>query len=503
MSTRSTPRYCRCGTRLGLDNPGDRCSPCEKKQSTLRAQAPEVPAGFWHTAQFRDAFSVQHIGRISRTYRKHERHVALYGRDGISQELVGHWLGLTQAQVSRIENGPPVRDLDSLAHWARTLRIPDHLLWFKPLDERTDPATSRPAEEHTLARVDAALSQQEDDVNRRELLRIMSMSGTLIAMSPVEQLDWEQLGTSGKRATRQAGAGLVRQYAALNTELWQVYTRSRSKRTAFPLVREQLNVLTTSLQRSNNLATHRRLYELTSELYQLAGEILFDGNHYTDAAQCYTLAALASKEAESYDLWGAALIRHSFLSLYGRQLDKAASMLELAGNFARRGDSSLSTRHWAYAVQAQAFAGLAETDACRRALDAAEGVLDLNSKVHNGGWLRFHGDRLAEESGSCYIWLRRPDLAETALTAALAHGISPRRLASVHVDLATLGLQRRDLAQAEAQANVAMDVMRRTGSGFVKLKLQGLQAQLVPLSSDGRARQLHQQITTAINPVTQ
>ncbi len=461
-----------------------------------------MPADFWHTAQFRDAFSEQHIGRISRAYRKHERHLALYGRDGISQELLGGWLGLTQAQVSRIENGAPVRSLDSLAHWARTLRIPDHLLWFKLLDERTGPATSRPAEEHTLARVDVTLAQQEDDVNRRELLRIMSMSGTLIAMSPVGQLDWEQLRASGERATQRAGAGLVRQYAGLNTELWQVYARSRSKRATFPLVREQLDVLTASLQRPNDLATHRRLCELTSELYQLAGEILFDGNRYTDAAQCYTLAVLASKEAESYDLWAAALIRHSFLSLYGHQFDKAASILELAGNLAWRGDSALSTRHWAYAVQAHAFAGLAKTDACQRALDAAERVLDLTGKVHNGGWLRFHGDRLAEERGSCYVRLHLPDLAEIALTDALAHEISPRRLASVHVDLARLGLQRRDLAQAEAHTHVAIDAMRETGSGFICRNLQRLQAQLVPLLGDGRARQLHEQITSVTNPVT-
>lgn len=131
----------------------------------------------------------------------------------------------------------------------------------------------------------------------------------------------------------------------------------------------------------------------------------------------------------------------------------------------------------------------------------AERVLDLNGKVHNGGWLRFHGDRLAEERGSCYIQLHRPDLAETALTDALTHEISLRRRASVHVDLATLGVQRRDLARAEAHANVAMEAMRETGSGFIGRKLQGLQAQLVPLLGDGRARQLHAQIATGSNPV--
>lgn len=73
----------------------------------------------------------QHIGQVSRAYRKHPYHVAVYGKDGVTQEVLGGWLGLTQAQISRIETGPPVRNLDSLCYWAQTLRIPPHLLGFK------------------------------------------------------------------------------------------------------------------------------------------------------------------------------------------------------------------------------------------------------------------------------------------------------------------------------------------------------------------------------------
>ncbi|MGH8347229.1 MAG: hypothetical protein ACRES5_11795, partial [Pseudomonas sp.] len=90
-----------------------------------------MPADFWETEQLRDALAAQHIGRVSCAYRKHPHHAALYGKDGVPQAIVGDWLGLTQAQISRIENGPPVLHLDSLAHWARTLRIPGYLLWFK------------------------------------------------------------------------------------------------------------------------------------------------------------------------------------------------------------------------------------------------------------------------------------------------------------------------------------------------------------------------------------
>ncbi len=126
-------RYCQCGQRLARDHVGTRCAVCERRAIERAAVPPEVPAGFWVTQAFRDAFAAQHIGRVARAYRRHPLHVAAYGGDGISQALLGGWLGLTQAQVSRVENGAPVRNLDTLGHWARVLRIPPEHLWFTPL----------------------------------------------------------------------------------------------------------------------------------------------------------------------------------------------------------------------------------------------------------------------------------------------------------------------------------------------------------------------------------
>ena len=125
------PRYCQCGKRLARDHVGALCGSCQRLSVAQRAQPPVVPAGFWDAPAFRDAFAAQHMGRVARAYRHHQEHVPRYGRDGISQEMLGTWLGLTQAQVSRIENGPPIRNLDTLAHWVRVLRIPARLLWFK------------------------------------------------------------------------------------------------------------------------------------------------------------------------------------------------------------------------------------------------------------------------------------------------------------------------------------------------------------------------------------
>jgi hypothetical protein len=113
--------YCRCGTRLAKDNTGRQCARCERASRDKLIAPPEVPAEFWQTEQFREAFAAQHIGRVARAYRVHPHHHAVYGPGGISQTLLGQWLGLRQPQVSQIETGPPVRDLDVLVYWARRL----------------------------------------------------------------------------------------------------------------------------------------------------------------------------------------------------------------------------------------------------------------------------------------------------------------------------------------------------------------------------------------------
>jgi transcriptional regulator with XRE-family HTH domain len=335
-----------------------------------------------------------------------------------------------------------------------------------------------------------------DDMNRRELLRIMTMAGTLLAMGPAHDgIDWDRLDYYASHASR-LDPQTVDEYSALNTHLWRVFVLSRTKHVVFPLVRDQLDVLTNSFERADGPEMYRRLSGLASSLFQLAGEILFDGNRYTDAAHCYTLAATASKEANMPDLWACALTRHAFISVYERRFEKSTSMLELAAALARRGDSALATRHWVAVVQAQTFAGLGKLEECQQALDSAEQVHNLQGEYQNGGWLRFDGSRLAEERGTCYIQLRRPDLAEAALTDALSLNLSVRRRGSVLTDLATLGAQRSDADQIVTYADPAVRMAQHTGSGVIVRKLKDLQASLVPFLNDSRISDLNARISS-------
>jgi len=394
----------------------------------------------------------------------------------------------TQTDPSAAEAGDGL-DLDERARAQVTVQ---QLAAVTPLRPDRASPMSRARDDSQPVLVTGAPGGSSEEMMRRELLRLFSMIGVLLTMPDTdEQLDQlDHLST----AAGQFNDLTIDDYAALNEHLWRVFVLSKSKGAVLPLVRDQFEALIFCLSRSRGISTHRLLCALASELLQLAGEIFFDANKYSDAAYCYTLAATASKEADAFDLWACAMTRHAFVEIYEQRFDKALPMLELAARLARRGDGALPTRYWVSSVQAQAFAGLGELAACQRTLDAAEQVRELSGDASNGGWLRFDDSRLAEERGACYVQLRRPDLAESVLAGTLRQNLSARRRASVLTDLAIIGLQRGDVDRLIIHAEAALEIARRTGSGFISRKLQGLRDHLAPLLGNSRARRLDQQI---------
>ena len=134
---RGTEGVCACGTRLSASNTGKRCAACERKFKAGLDKPPVMPRDFWYTDRFREAFESRNMGQVFRTFRTDERHKQAYGPTGIQRAWLASWLGLTQAQLSRIEQGEKSTDnLQVLTRWARTLSIPPELLWFDFPDQR-------------------------------------------------------------------------------------------------------------------------------------------------------------------------------------------------------------------------------------------------------------------------------------------------------------------------------------------------------------------------------
>ncbi|WP_035277793.1 helix-turn-helix domain-containing protein [Actinokineospora spheciospongiae] len=407
---------------------------------------------------------------------------------GYTQESFGSTVGVEFSTVGRWERGDLTPQPYRRPRIAKALGV--------SLDELGALLTpTRQASTVAVARPDLA---EADDMNRRDLLRLFSVTGALLALPAGEAALGDADRFVAAAHTGVVDAAGVAEFAQLNSHLWRVFALSPSKGHVLPLVRAQLDVLTDSLRRSQTPTTRQRLCELTADLFQLSGEIFFDGDRYTDAAHCYALAGTASKEATASDLWACALTRHAFIAVYERRFAEAAPMLDMAATLARRGDPSLSTRHWIAVVQAETFAGLGDLDSCQRALDTAAEVQHLRGPVHNGGWLRFDGSRLDEERGTCYITLGRPDLAEVALIEALSGTLTARRKASVLTDLAMIGVHRRDPDQVVAYTDAVLATARQTDSGVVARKLRGLQPHLAPLLADRQIRRLDAELTDLV-----
>ncbi|RDI58980.1 helix-turn-helix domain-containing protein [Nocardia pseudobrasiliensis] len=126
----------RCGAGLARDNHSVLCRPCSRGQDRV----PQLCAADWRTEQMREALRSRNIGIVLHAWRHHHAH----GPHPIPQARLARWLGITQGQLSRIENGRnKVRDLDKLMRYTRTLGIPAEMLWFD-IDEPAPAPTPTP-----------------------------------------------------------------------------------------------------------------------------------------------------------------------------------------------------------------------------------------------------------------------------------------------------------------------------------------------------------------------
>ncbi|WBB96795.1 MULTISPECIES: helix-turn-helix transcriptional regulator [unclassified Solwaraspora] len=413
---------------------------------------------------------------------------------GFSQETLAEKIGVDRTTIARLEHGVttpyPYTRLKLCKILEVTAEQLDH--WLMGGDEDLSPPvpTPRPTAAGPVP-VRSEPTGVLDDMHRRELLRLISVAGALTALPTGSH------GAALLPATLAHEAGDLDQYAELNAHLWQVFGLTRPKRLVYPLVQEQAAVLVDRLDRAPTGAEHRRLCVLACDLFQLAGEIFFDADQYAEAAHCYSLAASAGRESRSYDRWACALTRQAFVNLYDQQYSRAVTVLDAAARIAQRGDSQLSTRHWVAAVQAQAFAGLGDREACEHALDTAEQVHGLNGPASPGGWLRFDGSRICEERGACHLALGQVDLAERALFAASDGTMSPRRRGGILADLALLSAQRTDIDRMLRYGSEAVGIAEQTHSvGYLGRKVQGFQRQLTPaLLADAQVAQLNDRIT--------
>ncbi|HEX5116058.1 MAG TPA: helix-turn-helix domain-containing protein [Pseudonocardiaceae bacterium] len=119
----------KCGKVLAADNTENLCGACRRVQHGQLDQPPQFEDEFFDNAELLSAFESWHIGRVFRAYRAHPYFLGMFARP-LTQENLGRWLGLTQNQMSRQENGKAEQNLELLQEWAAILHLPQDRLWF-------------------------------------------------------------------------------------------------------------------------------------------------------------------------------------------------------------------------------------------------------------------------------------------------------------------------------------------------------------------------------------
>ena len=446
-------RYCRCGTHLAADNPGRQCARCERSSRDKLIAPPQVPPEFWQTEQFREAFAAQHMGRVARAYRTHPHHYGVYGPSGISQTLLGQWMCLRQPQVSRFETGLPNQHLDTLQHWARVLRIPPMVLWFRLPKEKGKCAVTEPAERQVAEPPSNGVQPGSDTRGEHS-------DGP--EHDPVLVAPWNHRGTveavvllsGGDRVKRRVFGSLTGPALTAPAHQWLVHEPEllvsglAGRRVSGKLV-SRLSAMVAELRRIDDVAgggsvlamarqafagvaglldrarydehTGRGLHVVLAELGQLCGWAAYDNGHH-GLAQRYFVAGLRAAHSADDRPFGA----HILATMAGQaarqgQPAEAVTLVEtaLAGLRGRATPALLAHLH---RQQAYAFAVLRDTSACMAAISRARTQVEQLKPDDDPPWLYWMSPSLVVvRSGHCLLELGQTEHAAVMLNEGITH----------------------------------------------------------------------------------
>jgi len=386
----TTSRRCHsCGGVLAADNTARLCGKCHRDQrDSLNVPPAQLRDEFFETDDFRAAFESQHIGRVFKAYRNHPRHLLLFGK-ALNQELLGRWLGLTQAQVSKLENGKPEQNLEALRNYTKILHLPQHLLWFD-LPGQSRLRSSQWVEREQAASVGtvpAAPADHEIDetsivVERIEAIEARSIGSATLDLPPNSAEEGIDRAASRLAFSDVMGSELADLDAALKPAGISEAMLDRFERTAcsihthfatvapaqlLPVVNDHIRAVTRLLGVGQPIAYRRRLCSIAGHLAGQRAWLMFDLCRVAEAEAWYEFALEPASEAGDDALVAWLLGAHSVVAFDRGDPRQAKQLLDRANyHVGRAGNTPVSG--WVDALRSRAHAALGEVAAAREAL---------------------------------------------------------------------------------------------------------------------------------------
>jgi len=493
LTSSATQRYCRCGTRLAADNPASLCAACQRATRDKLIAPPVVPVLFWATDELRDSFAAQHMGRVCRAYRHHPFHTAVYGTNGITQALVGQWLGVSQAQVNRIEKGAAPKNVDTLTHWARVLRIPPDLLWFDlPGHRRAKAASVNELFEFGTAGTDTSqltlVSDEWTHAHSNNIAELLREGAELpITADTVSRLAHEWLVVEPPqlieaRSGRHIGGGLVAKVERRVAQLRRMDDFVAGG-DLHELVERELHT-TTSLLRdaAYSEAMGRRLLVAIGELCQLAGWVTGDAGNYPIAAHYHSVGIKAAHAA------GDTPLAANIISTLAYQVSNVgnpheAILLAQTADTGAKHHATPTTRALFKERVAWANAKAGDRRQTERALATVETDYEHRTPDDDPEWVYWLTEaEINVMAGRCYVELGAPGKAVPLLSGALVHYDErmTRELALYTSWLAEAQVMLGDVDEAVANATKTLELTARITSARSADRVQALRQKLRP-----------------------
>ncbi len=393
-------RFCKCGTRLARDNAGLLCSICERRSGGSFVSAPVVTPEFWLADQMQRAIASRHMGQIVHAYRVHPWHGKV-----IAQAVVAGWAGLSQTQLSRIESGAPLRDLERLMHWARILRIPFRLLWFE-LDE---PSKIGDQPGKGMNRFSAGRPEEVSSTRRRDFMAIGSLAAAGQVFQSLEhELDLMHMTldrgtTSEERTTHLEGVA-----TDLGVQVVQIPPLALIN----PAL-AALHSIRALLEQRQPTRQQVRLVRASAMICTVAGEIMFNVGQFKKADDWYKTAEHAAYDVGDRYLLDIALAGQAYLPTYSDDPRGVLALLEPRLGSGRAPSPAIA---WLWGFKARAHAALSEPDEFRRSIEQAQEALARSrAELIGPGIFSFVPEKLAFYEATGAVRLNKP---ETALLSA-------------------------------------------------------------------------------------
>lgn len=437
------PRHCACGTRLARDNRTDRCTACQKAASQRVVTPPAVPPDFWQNPALLGALKQWHIGQVIRVYRLHPHH-----RQPIPQAVVAGWFNVTQAQLSRIENGAAVTDLARLVPMATRLGIPSELLWFKLPNAKSPREAVRVVEPEMAPPMRP--ERQPTSVETAESGQTWSNGNTYASAMQ-----------SFRAADRQVGGGHL--YATVVSYM-------------------QAEVAPRLLEIGHD-NEGRHAFTAAAGLTEMAGWMAHDAGRNQVAGQHFGRALDLVKLGTDRQLGVHILASMSHLANHQGKPAEAIQCAERGRQVLAKVSRLPQLEARLLAMQARGFAGLGRRDESTRLLGEAERLLERPPEVMPSTWVSsFDEGSLANEAARCLRQLG--DLSGARRQAErvieLRPGDRTRSRAFGQLLLASVLIPQGRLDEACALAQEVLGATQQLGSGLVHEQLLDLRLRLEP-----------------------